>query len=189
LNLKSTRENIVETADRLFYERGYEHTSFADVAHAVGISRGNFYHHFKSKDDILIAVIGVRIANTRRMLESWEAADAPAARIRSFFDMLIANRSPIMRHGCPVGSLCAELAKLDHVAQYEARQLFSLFREWLGRQFAQLGRSSDADSLALHVLARSQGIAQLANVFHDEAFIRREVEFMHGWLSALLAST
>ncbi|TNF20020.1 MAG: TetR/AcrR family transcriptional regulator, partial [Pseudomonadales bacterium] len=57
----TTRERIVSEADRLFYERGYEHTSFADIADAVGISRGNFYYHFKSKDEILDAVIGDRM--------------------------------------------------------------------------------------------------------------------------------
>ena len=67
---KSTRERIVDAADRLFYERGYEPTSFADIANAVEISRGNFYHHFKSKDDILHAVIELRLEKTRGMLEA-----------------------------------------------------------------------------------------------------------------------
>ena len=57
---QSTRESIVEAADRLFYQRGYDHTSFADIADDVEISRGNFYHHFKTKDDILAAVISRR---------------------------------------------------------------------------------------------------------------------------------
>ena len=42
-NLLSTRELIVETADALFYRRGFEKTSFADIADRVRISRGNFY--------------------------------------------------------------------------------------------------------------------------------------------------
>ena len=61
---KTTRDHIVEAADRLFYRQGYEHTSFADIADAVQISRGNFYYHFESKDEILDAVIGARLANT-----------------------------------------------------------------------------------------------------------------------------
>ena len=65
---KSTRQRIVEAADELFYRQGYEHTSFADIADSVRISRGNFYHHFKSKDDILDAVIALRLATTRDML-------------------------------------------------------------------------------------------------------------------------
>lgn len=64
----TTREQIVEAADRLFYEHGYARTSFADIAGAVQISRGNFYYHFKTKDEILDAVIALRLANTRRML-------------------------------------------------------------------------------------------------------------------------
>ena len=83
-----TRDQIVETADRLFYEQGFDTTSFADIAQAVGISRGNFYHHFRSKDAILEAVIDLRIARTRQMLDNWDqdgttpAARAPAAGAR-----------------------------------------------------------------------------------------------------------
>ncbi|MEW8341923.1 MAG: TetR family transcriptional regulator, partial [Candidatus Thiodiazotropha taylori] len=42
----ATRQQIVEAADDLFYRQGFEHTSFADIAKVVSISRGNFYHHF-----------------------------------------------------------------------------------------------------------------------------------------------
>lgn len=186
---KTTRDDIVEAADRLFYERGYEHTSFADIADAVQISRGNFYYHFKSKDEILDAVINLRLANSRKMLETWEIeGKTPQDRIRSFVDMLIANRAKIKRHGCPVGTLCTELAKLGHPSQGDANRLLALFRTWLRRQFALLGRKADADELAMHLLARSQGVATLANAFHDEKFIRQEVERMYDWLRSCAES-
>jgi TetR/AcrR family transcriptional repressor of nem operon len=183
---KTTRDHIVEAADRLFYRRGYEHTSFADIAGHVRISRGNFYHHFKTKDEILDAVIDARLAATRAMLERWEIdGKHPADRILSFIHILIANRADIKRYGCPVGTLCSELAKLNHAAQDEANALFTLFRTWLRRQFTLLGREADADMLAMHLLARSQGVATLANAFRDEAFIKQEVKAMNGWLSSI----
>jgi AcrR family transcriptional regulator len=182
---RTTREHIVEEADRLFYQQGYEHTSFADIAQAVRISRGNFYYHFKTKDEILDAVINARLASTRKMLEQWEIdGDQPADRIRSFIHLLIANRADIKRYGCPVGTLCSELAKLNHASQGEANQLFTLFRTWLRRQFALLGREADADALAMHLLARSQGVATLASAFRDETFIRHEVDEMCDWLKS-----
>lgn len=182
---KTTRDHIVEAADQLFYRQGYEHTSFSDIADAVRISRGNFYYHFKSKDEILCAVIDVRLANTRRMLEKWEIeGKRPEDRIRSFIHILIANRAKIKRYGCPVGTLCSELAKLNHVSQTEANRLFTLFRTWLRRQFTLLGPKADADELAMHLLARSQGVATLANAFHDEKFIRQEVRLMCDWLES-----
>jgi AcrR family transcriptional regulator len=184
---KTTRDHIVEAADRLFYRHGYQHTSFSDIADVMRISRGNFYYHFRTKDEILDAVIDARLVKTRTMLEQWESeGQHPADRIRSFIRILIANRADIKRHGCPVGTLCTELAKLDHASQAEANKLFTVFRTWLRRQFALLGREADADALAMHVLAHSQGVATLANVFHDEAFIRREVDEMCEWLSVCM---
>jgi AcrR family transcriptional regulator len=182
---KATREHIVEAADQLFYQRGFEHTSFTDIADTVRISRGNFYYHFKTKDQILDAVIARRLANTQAMLERWETEGAtPRSRIRSFIHILIANQAKIMLYGCPVGTLCGELAKLDHAAQDDANRLFTLFRTWLARQFTLLGRAADADQLAMHLLARSQGVATLANAFHDTTFVDAEVRQMCDWLDA-----
>jgi TetR/AcrR family transcriptional regulator, transcriptional repressor for nem operon len=180
-----TRHQIVEAADRLFYEQGFEATSFAHIAEAVGLSRGNFYYHFQSKDEILSAVIERRLTHTRALLESWETrGDAPADRIRSFIQILNVNRAKIMDHGCPAGTLCNELAKLDHFAKDDAARLLTLFRDWLARQFTALGRGTDADSLALHLLMRSQGVATLATAFRDKAFVQREVDEMCAWLDA-----
>ena len=97
-----TRDRIVEHADRLFYEGGYDHTSFATIAAEVGISRGNFHHHFKTKDDILVAVIERRRNSTAAMLSAWESAAAtPSDRLRCFIDLVAENRQDIMRYGCP----------------------------------------------------------------------------------------
>lgn len=183
---ETTRDRILHEADRLFYERGYAYTSFADIADAVGISRGNFYYHFKSKDEILDAVVDLRQANTRQMLRTWEAqSDDPKERIRSFIRIVVTNQTSIMRHGCLVGTLCTELSKLAHPAQPQARQLFTLFRTWLRKQFVLLGRESDADALAMQVLVFSQGVAVLAHAFHDKRFVQQEVERMCVWLDGV----
>ncbi|WP_105417886.1 MULTISPECIES: TetR/AcrR family transcriptional regulator [Neorhizobium] len=181
----TTRQQIVEAADKRFYERGFEATSFADIAAVVGLSRGNFYYHFKTKDEILEAVIAHRLSKTRAMLDAWEVeGKTPTDRIRSFINILIMNQAKIMAHGCPVGTLCNELAKLDHVAKNRAAELFTLFRNWLSRQFRDIGHDTGADEFAMHILMRSQGVAALATAFRDEAFVRREVEDMCQWLTA-----
>lgn len=182
----STRDMIVEAADRLFYRKGFDHTSFADIADAVQISRGNFYYHFKTKDDILAAVIAHRLDKTRVMLDQWaKSGRTPIERIQRFAELLILNREPIMQHGCPVGTLCAELAKLGHGSLPEASAVFGLFRHWLADQFVQLGHEQHADDMAMHLLMRSQGIATLANALQDEAFLRRETRYIADWLDTL----
>lgn len=185
MSTKQTRDRIVEAADRLFYEQGFEHTSFAQIAEAVGISRGNFYYHFRSKDEILDAVISLRLTRTDAMLNAWESeGDTPTDRIRSFINILVMNRAKIKRYGCPVGSLCTELSKLDHPSKNNANELLTLFRHWLRRQFEQLAHENDADELAMHLLAFSQGVATLASAFQDEKFIRSEVSRLNQWLAS-----
>lgn len=182
----ATREKIVTSADRLFYERGFEATSFADVAEAVGISRGNFYYHFKTKDQILDAVIERRIKDRHDMLDTWvDDGQTPKQCIASFIGILLMNNKKIRSFGCPVGTLFSELAKLDHPAEPGARELFDLFRIWLRRRFEDMGRTHDADALAMHILARSQGAATLANAYPDEPFLEDEVNQMIAWLDAV----
>jgi len=182
----STRDLIAEKADALFYEVGFEATSFADIAAQVGISRGNFYHHFKTKDEILDTVIIRRMRRTQTMLEGWQAdGESPRDRILSFVHLVIANQTKIMAFGCPVGTLCAELAKLDHAAKGRAADIMGLFRGWLIGQFRALGAGDQAEGLAMHVLAWSQGVAVMAMAFHDEAFIHREVAGITAWLDDL----
>lgn len=183
-----TRADIVAKADDLFYRQGYERTSFADIAAAVKISRGNFYYHFKTKDEILDAVIDLRAERTRAMLDSWVAgAESPRGRIVAFIRMLIDNRAKIMRFGCPVGTLCGELSKLDHAAQKGANKIMAQFADWLTARFVEAGKRKKAPDLARHLLARAQGVSTLANALHDEGFIRREVVAMEKWLDGELS--
>lgn len=60
---------ILDVAFRLFMEKGYEHTSIQDIIdHLGGLSKGAIYHHFKSKEDILVAVTDRITAESNQML-------------------------------------------------------------------------------------------------------------------------
>lgn len=180
---RTTRRQIVDAADDLFYSRGFSQTSFADIAEAVKISRGNFYYHFKTKDEILDAVISKRLEDREKLLGSWDqSAEDPAKRVECFVKIVIVNQAKIMAYGCPVGTLTAELTKLDHASKEKANEIMALFRDWLIRQFEELGHSEHASEHALHVLSWSQGVASLAQTFKDEVFVQREVEQILAWL-------
>ncbi|MCF8499642.1 MAG: hypothetical protein K9H11_04155 [Rhodospirillum sp.] len=127
---------------------------------------------------------------TSRMFEAWEAeARTPVVRIRRYLHILIANREKILPHGCPVGILSTELAKLDHPARSQAARVFSLFRDWLSLLFGPLGYgAAEADALAMRALVLSQGVAALAATFHDEIFPRREVARMDDWLDGVVGA-
>lgn len=51
-----TKRALLESATRLFSERGYSHTTILDITDAVGLAKGALYHHFASKEDILVHI-------------------------------------------------------------------------------------------------------------------------------------
>ena len=54
---ETTKNVILDTAARLFMEKGYEHTSINDILKSSGIARGSLYYHYKSKEDVLDGVL------------------------------------------------------------------------------------------------------------------------------------
>lgn len=181
-----TRADIVACAKQLFYERGYGGTSFADIVSASGLSRGNIYHYFKTKDEILDAVIAQHIADFSGLLSEWEDTCAGAKpRLRAFVGMLTGRRTELAAFGCPIGSLNTELGKDQLGLQHTARGLFELFRHWLAERFRELGRDDEADTLALHLLGRAQGIAVITHVYRDPKLLRRETDALAAWIDSL----
>ena len=66
---EETVGRILDVASRLFLEKGYEHTSIQDIINNLGgLSKGAIYHHFKSKEEILIAVTDRMTAESNHML-------------------------------------------------------------------------------------------------------------------------
>lgn len=68
------RNEILDTAERLFAEKGFDGTSTNDILNDIGIARGTLYYHFKSKEDILDAMIerltGRLIANASEIVKN-----------------------------------------------------------------------------------------------------------------------
>ena len=63
------RSEILDVAQRLFYQKGYKRTSIQDIITEIGIAKGTFYHYFSSKLDLLDAMIERMIEQTLQSLE------------------------------------------------------------------------------------------------------------------------
>lgn len=84
---EETRDRIVDAAQRLFFSRGYESTSIAEIIKAVDIAKGTFYHHFGSKVELLDEIV---VRFTREVLAAVEPiVDDPeltaVEKLRAFF--------------------------------------------------------------------------------------------------------
>lgn len=183
---EKTRAGIIECAGRLFYEHGYESTSFSDIVAASGLFRGNIYHYFKTKDEILRAVIESHLDMYRGMMTKWDAENDNAKdRLVAFVDMITGRKAELVEFGCPIGSLNTELAKDRRDLQQSSCALFDLFRDWLAGCFKQMGKGAESESLALHLLGRAQGVAVISHVYRDTKLLRHETKILRDWISKI----
>ena len=180
------KQQIIEAADRLFYQKGYNQTSFSDIAHASQVPRGNLNYHFANKHDVLLAVIEYRVVCMKEMLLCWESEFVkPLDRIKRYAQIVSNVKDEVVLYGCPMGTLNAELAKGQKDLQLITKQQFSVFENWLNKQFKLMGQTKKAAELTMHLMVRTQGISNMAYIHQNSRLIKREVELIVNWLDAL----
>jgi AcrR family transcriptional regulator len=178
------RERLIAAACQTVYEQGIEKTTLADIATAAGIPLGNVYYYFKTKNDIVQAVIDLRLREIRDQLTAIEDQHhSPAGRLKALFGALGGQGDSIARYGCPDGSLCTELGKRAGSPTLAA-QLIREPLDWAERQFLAMGRP-DARDLAIQVIARYQGTALLTNTLRAPDLMVSEAGRITQWIDTL----
>jgi TetR/AcrR family transcriptional regulator, transcriptional repressor for nem operon len=159
-----TRERLVFSAMRLFAERGYGATSVAEILRAADANAGSFYHFFPTKQDLLLAVLGMYRDGIYPMLlePAWSGIEDP---IRRIFALLARYRHMLVSsdctYGCPIGNLALEIHEPDPAV----RELLAVnFSGWVSAVEAclveaggRLPANVDRHALAVFILTTMEG--------------------------------
>ncbi len=82
---RGKKELIIEAAESLFIEKGYVETKVEDITKKIGISKGNFYTYFKSKDDVLYEIIEMNKIKTGERIGEIDVNRSPSEILEEFF--------------------------------------------------------------------------------------------------------
>ena len=151
----TTRDQILDAAARLIHLQGYHCTSLDDVLRESGVGKGNFYYHFKSKEELGYAIIdrvmrGLHRAHARAGLR--RSVGDPIVQIHAFLDRVLDNqRQRNCVGGCPIGNLASELSDVHEGFR---QRLAGIFAEWRATLTDALGRGQASRSRARELRAR-----------------------------------
>jgi AcrR family transcriptional regulator len=162
-----------------------ERTTIAHIAAAADVPSGNVYYYFKTKDDIVDAVVSMRMG----AIEAAHAAlskryDSPADRLKALFNSLSEQADVIAQRGCSIGSLCTELSKRVTGPEPNSARLMQALIDWAEQDFREMGRS-DAHELAIEMISFYQGTAVLAHATASPELMRREADRIDRWIDEL----
>ena len=179
------RERLVAAATQLLHQQGIERTTLADIANAADVPVGNVYYYFKTKDDVVAAVIEAHAQQIKTTLASIDAHHrSPKSRLKAFVREFTAQSEIVAQYGCPLGGLCSELGKRVKQPCFTEAELMRLPIAWAEQQFRSLGRR-DAHDLALDLLAAYEGSALLANTLRDPDVLSKAARRLDRWIDTL----
>jgi TetR/AcrR family transcriptional repressor of nem operon len=175
---RASRERIVERAAELFAARGVAGTSLDEVLAAAGAGKGQFYHYFRSRDELAAAAVGYRCGQVIAELSQALGDVSSLAGLEETLAGFVAAFEQMGLPGCPIGTLATEVAGRNEDARLQAAAGFDAWERLLAdalermRANGELRAAAEPAVLATGLLASIEGGMVLSQVRKDIATLR-----------------
>ncbi len=180
-----TYQRIVASARELMYASSYADAGVATICEKAEVKKGSFYHFFKSKQELTLAVIDSYYAGFKdELVTNAFARDVPPlARIERLFisiaDLQIQmHKQTGQIYGCPFGNLATELSTQDEVIRSKIDQVFHRISMLLQQTLQEAVDQGALDNIDTAVtgtamLAYFEGMLLLAKTSNDPAILQQ----------------
>ncbi len=180
------RQRLVSAASKQFHKQGYARTSLADVAKLAGISAGNVFYYFKTKEDLARAVVDQWCNLLSHYLSELEPSADPWGALDRFIEQAGAMLEIYLNFGCPFAGLTRDLRQEGEGLKSEAARIYDVQFQWLAMQFARAGiPGAESEKRSRLLMSRYHGSILLAYVQNDPSIIEDEVEALKIWLKEI----
>ncbi len=172
----------MERAAELFAERGIAATSVDEVLAAAGAGKGQFYHYFRSRDELAAAAVGHRCAQVMAGLTEALGGVSSLSELERALAGFVAGFEESGMPGCPIGTLATEVAGRNEEARLQAAAGFDAWERLLAgalermRQRGELRADAESAVLATGLLAAIEGGMVLSQARRDMASLRIAVD-------------
>jgi len=177
-----SRRRIIEAALDRFHAKGIVATSVDEILLASGTGKGQFYHYFESKDELIHEVLRFFYGRLKTNqlpgsidIRSWNDLE------EWFTDFLEFQESVSQERSCPIGTIGGDLQNEQELARQDVRLIFEFTRHRLAQFFTgrkaagELPEFSDPDALASLCFSVQQGGMLIAKIERDDAAFRAAV--------------
>lgn len=175
---EATRQNILQKAFELIYSHGYQTTSVDEIIATTQVTKGAFYYHFKTKDEMGLAIINERLKPTFKntFIKPLQSHVNPLDAIYNLmYFLLIENEDLKVEYGCPASNFTQEMAPWN--IEF-TKALNELSLEWekavisaveKGKENGEIKWDVNAKEVAVFVMSGYWGVRNLGKLENSKS--------------------
>ncbi|MCU0445679.1 MAG: TetR/AcrR family transcriptional regulator [Microscillaceae bacterium] len=173
---KDTKQSILDIAEDLLHQKGYNAFSYKDIAVALGIKNASIHYYFPSKEDLGEAVVLYAFEKLKKLQEKAQAKNlSPPEELDFFLSIYQHYLEKKLKIGL-IGTLAVNFAAIPEKMQIAGQKITQTCIAWLqsilekGRASQTLRFEGDSFAQALLILASLEGALQIARLTDNQHF-------------------
>lgn len=189
----ATRLNILQKAFELIYRSGYQATSIDNIIATTQVTKGAFFHHFKNKDEMGLAMI-----NEIMYPGMYEVLVKPLIKAKKPIDEIYEMMKNILlkepffqvKYGCPAVNLIEEMSPLNELFNKALTNLTVEWQEMIersinqGKALGKIRKDVNAKQVAYFIIAGYNGIRNMGKLYGADCY-NTYLQALKNYLKAL----
>jgi TetR/AcrR family transcriptional repressor of nem operon len=188
---QQTKNKIIQIALEQINVKGYESTSVDEIIQAAGITKGAFYHHFSSKESLLLETLNHLELEFVKFLDEHLNNNNPQQALKNFFKAALkTNTQKKFIGGCPLGNLALEKSDCPNnlAIKDKLKEIFTIWNKKLqatieaGQQQNLVTDACHAAELSSQIIAAIEGGIMLSRLFKTDRHLKSATKLLSKFL-------
>lgn len=175
-----TKQLILDESYKLFYKDGFNATSVDKIMVKTQLTKGAFYHHYKNKKELGLAVIKLKIK--KRVYDGmisplYKSGNSIEILKQTFIDRIKSFPLEEKQSGCPMNNFINEIGDSEKIYQIALKNIIEEWKSALihlidrGKKEKSIHQTISSDSTAMYLISAFEGIRGIRKLYNnDEIF-------------------
>ncbi|MDN3665028.1 TetR/AcrR family transcriptional regulator [Algibacter miyuki] len=175
-----TKQTILNESFKLFYQNGFKTTSVDTIMKSTKLTKGAFYHHYKNKKELGLAVISSKLQE--RVFNGMIAPLQEPGNVISILENTFSERLKSFslhdkKHGCPTNNFINEIGDLESAYQMALKQIIEEWRAALiilierGKLENSIKQSVSSEAVAVYLISAFEGVRGIRKLYDNDTIL------------------
>lgn len=172
-----TKQTILNESFKLFYKNGFKTTSVDTIMKSTKLTKGAFYHHYKNKKELGLAVISLKLQERvfKGMIEPLQQpGNALDILENTFSERLKSFSLHDKKHGCPTNNFINEIGDFETAYQMALKQIIENWQDALvhllerGKLENTIKKNIASESVAIYLISAFEGVRGIRKLYDTD---------------------